>query len=586
MACEEQAPGRSEKAAIGAGSECLFWSTAVLLLFLFLGTAPLSGGEDRWAEGAREMLLSGDWSCFQLNFEEKQEILMPCWVMAPFLRIFGNSVSAARLPGALAALVFLWGVRSLGRRLFDPETALLGCWMALGSCVFLCRGRMAVPDMAAAAAAVLSAVWFLKSEKTWGFCRALLFFLLCAAGFLLNGPAALLLPGAVVLPRLFSGDCRRALLTRRTVAALAVSLLVSDLLFCLPGLLKGLPDLTRFTELMKLFLRQSGYASGVLSFLLPGEKIFWREWALSLFRALMPWTIFLAAGWLALLRNLKQIPAELKLIGIAMIVEVLLFGPFLFRRWYTVLPVTPLFLLFGAAGLNGYGAPGWDRRIRDVLFYTAIGAASFFISSLLAYPLWERMGWASPDPAPAFLPAAAGILAWCGLFLDHKEGSPWSRLLRLPHRLGAAVFAVTLLSGAVFSAARPVLLEEFQGERSFFYRVAAAAQKRDLQPDQILVYGGSLPEGYLFYNDLHQKLARISSLRTAARTGSVIVMFKDRKEVRKKFDREIKELGITLPDPLTVEKKHRLSREETENEDYFAYPIELSKKSTLKGSVL
>ena len=148
------------------------------------------------------------------------------------------------------------------------------------------------------------------------------------------------------------------------------------------------------------------------------------------------------------------------------------------------------------------------------------------------------------------------------------------------------MFAVTLLSGAVFSAARPVLLEEFQGERSFFYRVAAAAQKRDLQPDQILVYGGSLPEGYLFYNDLHQKLARISSLRTAARTGSVIVMFKDRKEVRKKFDREIKELGITLPDPLTVEKKHRLSREETENEDYFAYPIELSKKSTLKGSVL
>ena len=459
--------------------------------------------------------------------------------------------------------------------------------MTLGSCVFLCRGRMAVPDMAAAAAGILSAVWFLYSRKAWGFGRALLFFLLCSAGFLLNGPAALLLPGAVALPLLFFEEDRRALLTWRTGAALAVSLLIWALILCLPGVIRFLSLRTFPQELELPFLQRLGYANGIRP-LLPPAEIPWREWASSLFRALMPWTLFLIAGWLALLRNLKKIPADLKLTGIGMIVAGLFFGPFLFRRWYAVLPVTPLFLLFGAAGMNGYGAPGWERRIRDVLFYTAVAAASFFISSLPAYPLWEKFGWPSPDPVPAFLPAAAGILAWCGLFMDHKEGSSWSRLFSLPHRLGAAVFAVTLLSGAVFSAARPVLLEELQGERSFFLRTAAEAEKKDLKPEQVLVYGDSLPEGYLFYNDVPKKLTRISSLGDTgvARPGGVIVMFRNKEEVRNKFDREIKELGIVRSNPLTVEKKHRWSREEAGNENYFAYPLELSKKTTLKGSVL
>ena len=88
--------------APSAGSECLFWLTAVLLLFLFLGTAPLSGGEDRWAEGAREMLLSGDRSSFRLNFETIPDApLLPCWILLPFLRLMGASELAVRIPGAV-----------------------------------------------------------------------------------------------------------------------------------------------------------------------------------------------------------------------------------------------------------------------------------------------------------------------------------------------------------------------------------------------------------------------------------------------------------------------------------------------------
>ena len=589
MACEQQAPAPRKRMAPRAGSECLFWTASALLLFLFLGTAPLSGGEDRWAEGAREMLLSGDLSRLQLNFETIADApLLPGWILLPFLRLFGISELAVRIPAALAALAFLWGVRALGRRLFDPETALLGCWLTLGSCVFLCRGRMAVPDMAAAAAGVLSAVWFLESEKKGGFSRALLFFLLCFAGFLLNGPAVLLMPGAVVLPRLFSREGCRTLLTWRIAAAFPVACLLTVLLLALPGLLKMLSAGTLSPELLPPLLRQLWQANAVRFITFSPKGIVWQEWASSLFRALMPWTVFLIAGWLSLLRRLKDLSPELKLTGTGMIVAVLFFGPFVFRRWYAVLPVAPLFLLFGAAGLNGYGDPVWERRTRDVLFYAAAAASSFFIGSLLAYPLWSRMGWASPDPVPAFLPAAAGILAWCGLFMDHKEGSSWSSLLCLPHRLGVAVFAATLLTGAVLSAALPVLQEELRSEKSFFLKVAAAAEKNDLRPDQILVYGGKPPEGFLFYNDLRQKLTLISSLRDVppSQPGGVIIVFKNREKVRSRFEQEIRDLGIHLPGPLTMERKHRWSRSGTGNENYFAYTMELPKKSTLKGSVL
>jgi len=587
MASEQQAPGLRKRMAPHAGSECLFWAAAVLLLFLFLGTAPLTGEEGRWAEGAREMLVTGDWTCARMNFENAPDIpLLPCWLIAPFIRLFGNSELAVRLPGALAALVFLWGVRALGRRLFDPGTALLGCWMTLASCVFLCRSRMAVPDMPAAAASILSAVWFLKCEKEGGFARALLFFLLCSAGFLLDGPTALLLPAAVVLPRLFSDERCRALLTWRTVAALAVALLVSTLLLSLPELLKYLSGRTPFQEFTLAFLQPLGYDNVIRPCLLPGGKIFWREWASALFPALMPWTPFLIAGWISLLKKRKALSPELGLTGIGMVVVPAVFGPFVFRGWDAALPLAPLFLLFGAAGLNGHGDPVWERWTCKILYYTAAALSSLFIGSLLAAPLWEKMGGAFPGPVPAFFPAAAGVLAWYGLFMDHREGSSWSLLFRLPHRLGAAVFAVTLLTGAVLSAAYPAL-EELREEKTFFRSAAAEAGKNELRPEQLRVYAGTPPAGYLFYNDLPSKLTSISSLREAsdAWPGKAVVLFGNREKVQNGFNREIKALGITRSRRMALKSAARRKFQGAGNENYVVYTIEFPKKSTLKGAV-
>ena len=169
--------------------------------------------------------------------------------------------------------------------------------------------------------------------------------------------------------------------------------------------------------------------------------------------------------------------------------------------------------------------------------------------------------------------------------MDHKEGSAWSRLFRLPHRLGAAAVAATLLTGAVLSAAYPAL-GELRDEKALFLSAAAEAEKNDLRPDQLLIYGGDPPAGYLFYNDLPQKLTSIRSLRegSAVRPGGVVVMFEDRKEVQSKFDGELKSLGVTLARRMAV-KPGNSWRLREKGENYIVYTIEFPKKSTLKGAV-
>ena len=72
-------------------SEFFFWAFAVLALFLFLGHNALWASEERWAEVAREMLLSGDWLHPSLNwviyFDKPQ---LSYWLILPFAVLLGG----------------------------------------------------------------------------------------------------------------------------------------------------------------------------------------------------------------------------------------------------------------------------------------------------------------------------------------------------------------------------------------------------------------------------------------------------------------------------------------------------------------
>ncbi|MDR2697576.1 MAG: glycosyltransferase family 39 protein, partial [Holophagales bacterium] len=94
------------------------------LTWLALGVLPLflrplwQPDEGRYAEIPREMIATGDWLTPHLNgvlYFEKPPLQY--WLSAIFMKLFGESAFAARLPLALAAFLTMYAVWRLARRL-------------------------------------------------------------------------------------------------------------------------------------------------------------------------------------------------------------------------------------------------------------------------------------------------------------------------------------------------------------------------------------------------------------------------------------------------------------------------------------
>ena len=120
-------------------NELFFWLFSIVALFLFLGHNALWASEDRWAEIAREMLITGDLLHPALNWQvyfDKPHLTY--WLILPFAIVRGGfDEFIVRIPSALAGLAGLWGTLMLSKKLFDRRTALLAGWMLL-----TCYGRV------------------------------------------------------------------------------------------------------------------------------------------------------------------------------------------------------------------------------------------------------------------------------------------------------------------------------------------------------------------------------------------------------------------------------------------------------------
>ena len=88
----------------------IFWAVATFLLFWGLGQKDLIGSSYRWAEVAREMLLTGDFLHPTLNGEPYfDKPLLGYWLIALAARVTGGlNEWAVNLPSAVAGLLALW----------------------------------------------------------------------------------------------------------------------------------------------------------------------------------------------------------------------------------------------------------------------------------------------------------------------------------------------------------------------------------------------------------------------------------------------------------------------------------------------
>lgn len=109
---------------------------ASFLLFVpFVGNMHLFDWDEiNFAECAREMVLTGDYSKVQLNFKpfwEKPPIFI--WFQAVCMNLFGVNEFAARLPNAICGIVTLLILFHYGKKYFSLTTALIWCLLFTGS---------------------------------------------------------------------------------------------------------------------------------------------------------------------------------------------------------------------------------------------------------------------------------------------------------------------------------------------------------------------------------------------------------------------------------------------------------------------
>ena len=108
---------------------------ASLLFIPFLGAVHLFDWDEiNFAECAREMIVSKNYSTVQINFQpfwEKPPLFI--WMQAVCMSFFGINEFAARFPNAICGIITLLVLFNIGKKLFDEKFALIWVLAFAGS---------------------------------------------------------------------------------------------------------------------------------------------------------------------------------------------------------------------------------------------------------------------------------------------------------------------------------------------------------------------------------------------------------------------------------------------------------------------
>lgn len=104
---------------------------SALLFIPFIGTVHLFDWDEiNFAEASREMIMSGDYSHVQINYEtfwEKPPFFF--WLQVACMKLFGVNEFASRLPNALTGIVTMLTLYAMGRKLENRKFAWV--WMLI-----------------------------------------------------------------------------------------------------------------------------------------------------------------------------------------------------------------------------------------------------------------------------------------------------------------------------------------------------------------------------------------------------------------------------------------------------------------------
>ncbi len=163
---------------------------------------PYHTDENFYVLTAKNMLQTGDYVTPMYHDEKRfAKPILFYWLVALAYKVFGISLSAARLWPVLFGTLCVPLTFYLARRLFAREAALISAFLLPACFMHFQIARWATTDMALSFFILCALFFFVRAyqQETWRAANLYLFYLSMAVGFLIKGPPAILIPALVVL---------------------------------------------------------------------------------------------------------------------------------------------------------------------------------------------------------------------------------------------------------------------------------------------------------------------------------------------------------------------------------------------------
>jgi len=469
---------------------------AALLIFWWLGGHDLwAPDEPYFAEGAREMVVDGQWAVPHVNgvvTTDKPPLFF--WLIALFSLPLGAVTSfTARLPSALAALGTVALTMRLGRRLYGPRTAPLAGAVLAVSFLFWDKARWCQTDslLCLLIWVALSAFAAHRAGEAGGRRAGLLFWLAAALAVLTKGPVGLLLPLGIALVTL---GWDRELGGWRRFAPLAGPLLFAAVVgaWMVLATVGGHGEYSVWGALKTHFLKRGLYG------LAHRQPPWYFLEAVPI--NLLPWTGLLPGALVLAWR--RRAPADRFALAAAAFV-VVFFSISTEKRELYALPALPAFALLLAglvAAVCGWNEPEGAAAAKLGRRWVTVGQG--VVGGLLAL-----IGLGLPLAADRFAGRIAEIEPWMAWFVGAvllacgaatlwlaRRGRPLASCLMPAAGLALVyLFAVT----AVYPAFEPR-----KSARAFAVQMKEATAESRAQGLPVVAFGlANVPEALAFYSD-------------------------------------------------------------------------------------
>ena len=480
----------------------VFWSVAVIVLLLYIGARGLWGAEDRWAEVAREMRLTGDYFHPMINGRPYfDKPLLSYWFIALVAGITGRLDEwAVRLPSAIAGLLALWATMNLGGRLFSAQRARTAGWILLTTYGFIFWSRTGEADMENMAAIILAVAWYWARREKPGFLSYFVFYAICFVGAQTKGMAAIAVPILVVLPDLIREKRWKSYLS------------FSHFLALVAGLALYLGPLI-YSEMTRPGYRSSGlglaFRENIVRYFRPFDH---KEPFYVYFRYLpelfFPWVpLLIAAFWVGYAR-FRKLEWTSKWLIISATLVFLFFTLSGSRRSYYILPMLPFCALMVSLYFDWEKEEKYRRRWLWIQGVLLVIVAGIEIITPAIWPVVKARTGFEPSGELIFATVFLGVIALMPLVLQHIRPGLLGNLITSEKKLAPLIaMSIIILAGNLNWQEK--IIDRYRTTKPFSMELKS--QAKSLDAGQIALYR-KFSVKTLFYMDLPEPVPLLENV--------------------------------------------------------------------------